>query len=39
VPKDVAEGKRLLHKAEAAGSARATEMLAALDKRAEPASF
>jgi len=39
VQKDVAEGKRLLSKAAAAGSARANEMLAALDKRAEPATF
>ncbi len=37
VPKDVAEGERLLTKAAAAGSGRADEMLAALSKRVEPA--
>lgn len=39
VPKDVAEGERLLKKASAAGSVRANEMLAALSKRVDPASF
>ncbi|WP_372717983.1 tetratricopeptide repeat protein [Immundisolibacter sp.] len=39
VPKDVAEGERLLKKASAAGSERADEMLAALTKRVEPASY
>jgi TPR repeat protein len=39
VPKDVAEGRRLLGKAAAAGSARASEMLAALDKRTGPDGF
>lgn len=38
VPKDVAEGERLLKKASAAGSVRADEMLAALSRRVEPAS-
>lgn len=39
VPKDPAQGERLLKKASRAGSARADEMLAALSKRVEPASF
>ncbi len=39
VPRDLAEGERLLKKASSAGSVRASEMLAALSKRVEPASF
>ncbi|GAB4348239.1 MAG: hypothetical protein Kow0073_00850 [Immundisolibacter sp.] len=39
VPRDLDQGKALLKKAAAAGSQRADDMLAALERRVEPASF